>query len=73
MANIILDSRLKLWNDTIDNLMDSETTAHKGEVMVAYDGGGNVVDLRIGNNTFFRDSQKLNFKNRINITDLSNT
>ena len=73
MANIILDSRLKLWNDTIDNLMDSETIAHKGEVMVAYDGGGNVVDLRIGNNTIFQNSQRLNFKNRINITDFSNT
>ena len=72
MANIILDSRLKLWNDTIDNLMDSETIAHKGEVMVAYDGGGNVVDLRIGNNTIFQNSQRLNFKNRINITDFSN-
>ena len=73
MANIILDSRLKLWNDTLNNLMDSETIAHKGEVMVAYDGGGNVVDLRIGNNTIFQNSQRLNFKNRINITDFSNS
>ena len=73
MANIILDSRLKLWNDTIDNLMDSETIAHKGEVMVAYDNYDNVVDLRIGNNTIFQNSQRLNFKNRINITDFSNT
>ena len=73
MANIILDSRLKLWNDNINNLMDSETTAHKGEVMVAYDGeGNNVVDIRIGNNTIFQNSQRLNFKNRINITDFSN-
>ena len=71
MANIILDSRLKLWNDTINNLMDSETVAHRGEVMVAYDGN-NVVDLRIGNNTIFQNSQRLNFKNRINITDFSN-
>lgn len=71
MANIILDSRLKLWNDNINNLMDSETVAHKGEVMVAYDGN-NVVDLRIGNNTIFQNSQRLNFKNRINITDFSN-
>lgn len=72
MANIILDSRLKLWNHNINSLMDSETIAHKGEVMVATDGGGNVVDLRIGNNTIFRNSQRLNFKNRINITDFSN-
>ena len=71
MANIILDSRLKLWNDNINSLMDSETIAHKGEVMVAYEGN-NVVDLRIGNNTIFQNSQRLNFKNRINITDFSN-
>ena len=72
MANIILDSRLKLWNDTLLHLNDSETIAHKGEVMVAYDYYGNVVDLRIGNNTIFRESQRLNFKNRINITNFSN-
>lgn len=72
MANIILDSRLKLWNDRIDRLNDSETVAHKGEVMVAYGRGGNVVDVRIGDNTIFRNSQRLNFKNRINITDFSN-
>ena len=72
MANIILDSRLKLWNDYIDQLNDSETVAHKGEVMVAYNSIGNVVDVRIGNNTIFRNSQRLNFKNRINITDFSN-
>ena len=45
----------------------------QGEVMVAYDNYDNVVDVRIGNNTIFRNSQKAKFKNRINITDFSNT
>lgn len=69
MANINLNSRLQLWNDDVENLLNSSIVAKKGETMIGYGPGDEIADIRVGNDTTFANSKQLNFKRRIDVNN----
>lgn len=73
MANINLKSRIQLWNDDVETLLNSSIVAKKGEIMIGYGQGDEIADIRVGNDTTFANSKQLNFKRRIDVENFDTT